>query len=143
MWMVRNDGGNYAEDFLNQKIVAVGWKDAGSLKKLKTREEVIEQVKRTWPNLKPMQAVVAGSQLNKIANVMDINDRVMTYDPSKRLYHIGHIVGDYEFDPEAEDVLSNRHKVKWEHTNERDKLSVPTKNSLGSTLTVFEVPSKG
>ena len=142
MWMVRNDGGDYADDFLQQKIVAVGWKDAGSLKNLKTRDDVIEQVKKTWPDYRPMKAVVSGSQLDKIANVMKINDRVITYDPSKRLYHVGRIVGDYEFDGEAEDVLANRRKVNWEHTIERDKLSVPTKNSLGSTLTVFELPAK-
>ncbi|MGB7098294.1 MAG: hypothetical protein WBD95_05925 [Xanthobacteraceae bacterium] len=128
--MVRNDGGNYAEDFVQQNIVGVGWKAAGSLKNLKTREEVIEQVKKTWPDYKQMKAVVSGSQLDKIANVMKTNDRVITYDPSKRIYHVGRIVGDYEFDPDAEDVLANRRKVKWEHTIDRDRLSVPTKNSL-------------
>jgi restriction system protein len=113
MWMVRNDGGNYADDFVQQSIVAIGWKDAGSLKDLKSREDVIERVKETWPDYKRMKAVVSGSQLDKIANVMKINDRVITYDPSKRIYHIGKIVGDYEFDSQAEDVLANRRKVQW------------------------------
>lgn len=139
MWMVRNNGGDYADEFIKQGIVSIGWSDAGSLKNLKTREQIIQKVKITWPDYKPMKAVVSGSQLDKIANVMQINDRVITYDPSKRIYHVGQISGDYEFASEAEDVLANRRKVIWKNQIERDRLSVPTKNSLGSALTVFEV----
>jgi restriction system protein len=73
---------------------------------------------------------------------MKKDDRVITYDPSKRVYSVGRIVGDYEYNKDAEDSLANRRKVEWESEIERDRLSVPTKNSLGSTLTVFEVPHK-
>jgi len=139
MWMVRNNGGDYADEFIKQEIASIGWKDAGSLKNLKTRDQIIQKVKMTWPDYKPMKAVVSGSQLDKIANVMQINDRVITYDPSKRIYHVGQISGDYEFASEAEDVLANRRTVVWKNQIDRDLLSVPTKNSLGSALTVFEV----
>jgi restriction system protein len=142
MWMVRNYGGDYAEEFVKQGIIAVGWQAAGSLAHLKTREEVIEKVKETWPNFKPLKAVVSGSQLNKIANVMKLGDRVITYDPSKRIYHVGHVTGGYEFRADVDDVLANRRKVEWENEIERDRLSVPTKNSLGSTLTIFQLPEK-
>jgi restriction system protein len=142
MWMVRNNGGDYADQFIDQGIVSIGWKDAGSLKNLKTRDQIIQKVRQTWPDYRPMKAVVAGSQLDKIANVMKVGDRVITYDPSKRIYHIGKISGDYEFSPEAEDVLANRRKVVWGNQIERDRLSVPTKNSLGSALTVFEASEK-
>jgi restriction system protein len=83
---------------------------------------------------------VSGSQLNKIANVIKTGDRVITYDPSKRLYYIGVVTGDYEFIANAEDGLANQRKVDWQNKIDRDQLSVPTKNSLGSTLTVFEIP---
>jgi restriction system protein len=140
MWMVRNGSGDYVDEFLRQGIVAVGWKDAGSLENLKSRKAVIEQVQHTWPESKRMKTVVSGSQLDKIANVMKIGDRAITYDPSKRVYHIGKIVGQYAFDANAEGQLANRRKVVWLSQIERDRLSVPTKNSLGSTLTVFSVP---
>jgi restriction system protein len=142
MWMVRNEGGTYADDFVHEGIVAIGWKDVGPLYDLKTRDEVITKVRQTWPEYKPMKAVVSGSQLDKIANIMKVGDRVLTYDPSKRIYHIGVITGDYEYKTEAEDSLANRRSVTWQHQIERDRLSVPTKNSLGSTLTVFTVPEK-
>jgi restriction system protein len=142
MWMVRNNGGSYAEEFIQKGIVAVGWSEVGSLKQLKSREEIIARVQATWPGYKRMKAVVSGSQLDKIANVMKIGDRVLTYDPSTRIYHVGKIVGDYEFDAQAEDILANRRKVVWEREVPRDPLSADTKNSLGSALTVFEVPEK-
>lgn len=142
MWMVRNGGGDYAAEFIEKGLVSIGWSEAGSLKQLKTREQIIARVKETWPAWKPMKTVVSGSQLDKIANVMKRGDRVITYDPSSRIYHIGKIVGDYEFDPNVENLLANRRSVEWQNEIDRDKLSVPTKNSLGSTLTLFEVPKK-
>jgi restriction system protein len=140
MWMVRNNGGEYADEFVAQKIVAVGWQDAGPLNELKSRDQIIDRVKATWPDWKPLKAVVSGTQLHKIANVMNIGDRVITYDPSKRIYHVGRITGNYEFDAKADDILANRRRVDWIGQVSRDHLSIPTKNSLGSALSVFEVP---
>ncbi|MCS3933566.1 restriction system protein [Bradyrhizobium elkanii] len=140
MWMVRNNGGEYVEEFLKQQIVAVGWQDAGPLNDLRSRDQIIDRVKTTWPHWKPLKAVVSGSQLNKIVNIMKAGDRVVTYDPSKRVYHVGHISGEYQFDAEADDILANRRSVVWEGQVSRDKLSTPTKNSLGSSLSIFEVP---
>jgi len=140
MWMVRSSGGDYASEFKDHGIVAIGWKSVGSLKNLKTREEIIARVRESWPNDKPRKAVVSGSQLNKFANVMKTGDRVITYDPSRRVYSIGKISGTYSFDENDEDGLANRRSVVWQAEIDRDKLSVPTKNSLGSTLTIFELP---
>jgi restriction system protein len=140
MWMIRSNGGENAEEFLRQQIVGIGWKDAGSLAGLKTRDQIIRKVKEVWPDYKPMKAVMTGSQLDKIANVMKVGDSVISFDPSARVYHVGRIVGPYEFREDATHALANRRPVKWEGAIDRDDLSVPTKNSLGSTLTVFTVP---
>jgi restriction system protein len=142
MWMVRNNGGDYAEDFIDQAIVAIGWQAIGSLQNLKSRKDIIARVQSTWPEYKPMKAVVSGSQLDKIANVMKVGDRVLTYDPAKRVYHIGVVKGPYAFDGTVAESLAHRRQVDWLNKVERDRLSVPTKNSLGSTLTVFQVPAE-
>jgi restriction system protein len=140
MWMVRCDGEQLAETFLDEGIISIGWHEVGPLTNLKSRDQVIEKVRLTWPAYKRMKAVVAGSQLNKVANVMQTGDRVMTYDPSKRTYHIGKISGGYEFAEKADhQSTAHRRKVNWEQKIDRDKLSIPAKNSLGSTLSVFEV----
>ena len=100
MWMVRNNGGEYADEFVGQKIVAVGWQDAGPLNELlKSRDQIIDRVKEIWPDWKPLKAVVSGSQLNKIVNVMEVGDRVITYDPSKRIYYVGRIAENMSLTP--------------------------------------------
>ncbi|MCW5675374.1 MAG: restriction endonuclease [Xanthobacteraceae bacterium] len=140
--MVRSNGGDYAQEFKDKGIVAIGWKAAGPLNEYRTREQIIARVKATWPEYKRMKAVVTGSQLDKMANVIDVGDRVITYDPSQRIYFIGKVTGNYQFDSEAEQSIANRRKVDWQHELDRDRLSVSAKNSLGSTLTVFEVPQE-
>jgi restriction system protein len=140
MWMVRNHGGEFAEEFIQQGVVAVGWKEAGSLAGLRTRDQIIQRVKETWPDYKPMQAVTSGSQLDKIANVIKSGDRVVTYDPTIRKYHAGVVIGDYQFNAGADDAMANRRAVRWESMVDRDRLSAQTRNSLGSTLTIFAVP---
>ncbi len=140
MWMVRNNGGDYAEEFIKRSMIAIGWKSVGSLKNLKTRNDMIQKVRETYPDYKKLQAVIAGSQLDKFANVMRVGDQVLTYDPDQRKYHVGSISGDYLYqNDEVEDDLINQRSVNWRDTVLRDSLSVQTKNSLGSSLTIFEV----
>ena len=139
MWMVRSDGGQLIETFLEKNIVSIGWGEVGSLSSFTSRDQVINKVKETWPEYKPMKSVVIGSQLNKIFELIKVGDSVITYDPSKRIYHVGKIIGEYQFDPNAKDATAHKRKVKWEGDIERDKLSVPTKNTLGSTLSIFEI----
>src|SRR5690348_17136433 len=96
MWMIRNEGGRFANEFLEKGLVSMGWGDTGPLDKL-IRAQIIERVRAVWPDYKKMKVITTASQLDKIANVIKSDARVITYDPSKRLYHIGQVVGDYKF----------------------------------------------
>jgi restriction system protein len=62
----------------------------------------------------------------------------MTYDSPNRTYHIGTIAGDAEWDPSQPDYRTNFRRMTWQHQVERDKLSPAARNSLGSSLTIFE-----
>ncbi|TAL28735.1 MAG: restriction endonuclease [Alphaproteobacteria bacterium] len=137
MWMVRNKGGDNIRAFLDEGIIAIGWRAVGSLKNIKSREQIIKKVEENWPEYKHKKAIVTGSQLNKVANLIRINDKVITYDPSTRKYHLGTVSGEYGYDAATEESMAHFRSVKWEHTIDRDLLSPPTRNSLGSTLTVF------
>ena len=139
MWMIRSSGGQNVEEFLEKEIVAIGWQEVGSLAGVKKRSDVIKKVAATWPSYKQRQSVVAGSQLNKFANLIKDGDRVITYDPSKRIYHVGTISSPYAFSEDAHESMAHTRPMKWEGQIERDKLSVKVKNSLGSTLTIFEL----
>ncbi len=95
-------------------------------------------MRKTYPELRGQEIVNAGRQLFKFFREMKVGDRVLTYDSPRRTYHIGTVTGDVESNPETPDHLSNTRKVKWQYQVERDKLSQPARDSLGSTLTIFK-----
>lgn len=140
MWMVRSPSGQYADALLSKGIVAIGWEEAGARPSgAREPEDFYEIVRETWPESKPQQVVNSGRQLFKFFREMKIGDDVATYDSSRRIYHLGVIAGDARYDPEAGlETLPNVRPVKWQAQVSRDRLSQPTRDSLGSTLTVFQ-----
>lgn len=68
-------------------------------------------------------------------------DLIITYSQEHREYLIGEAVGQYQFRNESEQVGEFQHirKVNWLGRISRDLLTQPTRNSLGSVLTVFSL----
>lgn len=74
-------------------------------------------------------------------NKMSINDYVLTYDSVLRVYYLGVITGGYKYNPKLTD--SHTRSVNWfKKTISRDSISNSTKNSLGSTLTIFRLSTE-
>lgn len=143
MWMVRGDGGRLYEDFREKSAAAIGWADLGaSARKGMTRKQVVEQFAALHPTMPRGKVVSGASQVWRFINEMSIGDDVITYSPANRTYLVGRITDESAYRPEwAEQDMAVARPVKWEHEVERDALSDQAKNSLGSTLTVFLVPS--
>lgn len=74
--------------------------------------------------------------LFRFSNELQSGDGVVSYDRTRRVYAVGKVVGQYvvdvEFDPDYPNVRPV--EVSW------DALTTATKNSLGSTLTLFRLP---
>jgi restriction system protein len=140
-WMVRaGQGGRYFDFFRNLRIVAIGWKAIGDISRYDKRRDLAIQLRVAIPNYSEGTALVASGQLFRFANEIKIGDRIVTYDPRARSYLCGMILGDYVHEENGDiDELSNRRAVSWEFERSRDELSVPTKNTLGSILTLFQV----
>lgn len=66
-------------------------------------------------------------------------DGVVTYDPSTREYLVGEITSDYRYEPGLIPLYPNIRDVVWNSRVSRDALESDTRNSLGSTLTLFAV----
>jgi restriction system protein len=79
-------------------------------------------------------------QLFRFRHEMQKGDRVVTYDPGRRVYLLGTISGDYRWNPELDEDAKNARPVEWEGEISRDLLSVATKNSLGAISTLFLLP---
>ena len=100
MWMVRAEvGGKYFEDFKAKSIVAIGWVGLGDMKSLSNREAFTRSMAKAYPEMKKMQVAISAGQLYRFAREMKVGDRVLTYDPSGRVYLVGTINSDYFYDP--------------------------------------------
>jgi len=144
MWMVRGEGGSLYDAFRERGIAALGWTELAAYAKPGVgRQELIDRYQAAEPQAKRGTVVSGASQVWRFVNEIRDGDWIVTYFPANRVYSIGKVSGPAEYRPEwADEGMSLARKVDWEAQElPRDSLSGSTKNSLGSTLTVFEVPS--
>ncbi len=136
LWVVRSNGGEYIDEFITDSIVGINMDIKTDLKG-KNLAEIKELLKEINPAKESSIPSWAG-MINNFVNKINIDDNVLTYDPTSRIYYIGKIVSDYSYNPKKE--CPHTRKVKWNSIQiSRDLLSNETKNSLGSTLTVFQL----
>lgn len=143
MWMVRGEGGQLYDDFRERGVVAIGWNElAARARPGMTRRQLTELYKADAPQAKEGTAISGASQVWRFINEIGIGDWVITYSPANRTYLVGKVVGESEYQPEGSSKgMSLIRPVEWQPQElRRDILTPATKNSLGSTLTVFVVP---
>lgn len=140
MWMVRaGAGADYIEDFIDRKFVAIGWRLVGNISDAKEVEQVKEKLRAEYPEFKDGKVNISAATLFKFRNEFKIGDLVLTYNPNERLYWIGEINSEYHYKPEELENLPHLRYVKWLKSVSRDILSTKSKNSLGSTVTIFKI----
>ncbi|MFZ1181351.1 MAG: restriction endonuclease [Herbaspirillum sp.] len=143
MWMVRGEGGSLYDAFRERGVAAVGWNQlAAHAKPGVGRKQLIALYQSAEPQAKQGTVVSGASQVWRFVNDIQDGDWIVTYSPANRLYSIGKVTGPAGHHPEwAEQGLPLARKVQWQAQElPRDSLGISTKNSLGSTLTLFEVP---
>lgn len=138
--MVRaGEHGYLIDEFLQKKIVGLGWNDIGDLSKAGDYQALKKRIREKFPEYKDGKVNIVTSQLHRFHAEFTRADHVITYNPSSREYWIGEILSDYNY------VITNgeffhQRKVKWINPVSRDVLSVGTKNSLGAISSIFLVP---
>lgn len=144
MWMVRGEGGRLYEDFRERGVAAIGWTQlAEAAKPGVSRQELIALYKHMEPDARPGTVIAGASQVWRFINEIEVGDWIVTYSPANRTYLVGNVTGPYTHRPEwAEEGMSLTRPADWSAGEvNRDNLSTASKNSLGSTLTVFQVPT--
>ena len=137
-WMIRaGKGARFIDRFLeDSQVVAIGWNALGDIDVGDSRQEITKRVTETWPNYKKGKVSICAGQIYRFLNEIRIGDRVLTYDPGRRVYPLGTIKSDPTFDSSVEELARIR-SVSWSAEISRDDLSVPTKNTLGAISTLF------
>lgn len=140
-WMVRaGRGAARMDDFLENNVVALGWGDLPDLTNCTSRAQVLELVRAQWPDWKSGKQISSAGQLFRFIRELNIGDRVLSYDPQRRVYNIADIIGTYQYNSGSDIDHPHQRAVKWLGEVPRDQLSVKAKNSLGSISTLFLVP---
>lgn len=143
MWMVRSDGGKRYDDFRDHAAAGIGFPEVAAIAKPGIERKVLLDAFLTArPGVKEQSALSAVSQVFRFVNEIKVGDRVITYSPTNRKYLLGTVSGPSAHYPDRSALsMEISRPVDWLSSEiDRDRLSVSTRNSLGSTLTVFKVP---
>jgi restriction system protein len=141
LWIVRaGRGGVDAPRWLESGSVEVafGSPTIGARAIGLKRDKLVAEMRAALPDRKEGQVFNHASQLFRFNEEVKPEDEVVTYDPEPRRYYLGKVLGPTTFEGET-DVGEARYRkqVRWLSRIDRDALSVETRNTLGSTLTIF------
>jgi restriction system protein len=137
LWFVRaGEGAAHVGEFLNEKHVAIGWPEVGTVTSGTTDEDLEAAFDKAYPDQKPGTRRVWLAMVRRFVRELKKGDGVMTYDPERRLYALGEIESDVE---QRQHDLGRVRRVRWTHQVQRDVLSPGTRNSLGAIATLFQV----
>lgn len=138
LWFVRaGEEGAYAADFRSSNTVGIGWNEVGPVSADTDDDEINRRFELAYPGKKKGARDVWASQVRRYLREIRVGDRVITYDPSERVYLLGRIESDAEWQPER--PLFRCRTVSWTHRVDRDALTESTRNKLGSIATLFKV----
>jgi restriction system protein len=140
VWMIRaGEAGYLIDEFEKRKVVAIGWSQMGDLTKVKTQEALKKLYRQTYPQARPGRVAGGAAVVHKFCNVVQREDGVVSYDKNTREYLVGEINSDYYYKPGVIEDYPNFRDVEWKSRVSRDDLQPGTRNSLGSTLTLFAI----
>ena len=142
MWMVRAESdGRLFRPFIDKSLVAIGWPELGDLSSFESREAIATQLRKEDPGRSAGAYRTTSGVLFRFLKEMQAGDAVISYDRTRRIYAVGKLKENYRFDTEVDSDYPNVRPVDWTADNvSRDALTTATRNTLGSTLTVFRLP---
>lgn len=136
--MVRaGEGGYLIDDFERNNHVAIGWGAWIDLSTVPSRETLRDMLEERHAEMARGTLGVVAGMLHKFGHVMRENDRVLSFDTQAREYLVGTIEGPYEYRSDQPEEYAHSRRVRWEGRVAREDLRPTSKNTLGSTLSLF------
>lgn len=125
--------------FLQNNVVAIGWKDFGDLNTAgSSRDDFKARYAVVYPNEKKGSVPVGAGMLYRFAKEVQIGDYVVFPSKSNRMINIGTIESEYVYVPDAIEYVQQR-KVKWLKHIPRTSFSQGALYEIGSVMTFFSV----
>ena len=127
--------------FLNQGLIAIGWRDFGDLTKVEaTRDAFKAHYIEAYPDAKKGQIANGAGMLYRFYHDVQIGDYVIFPSKTDRKINIGTVEGDYYFQDNDGEYVQRR-KVKWLKHVPRLSFSQGALYELGSAMSFFSVKS--
>jgi len=140
MWMVRSgQDAAYVEEFVSGGHVAIGWPAIGPIEPTASKVEIERRMAAAYPEAKPATLPVWVGNVYRFLHELSPGDTVVTFDPEKRLYFVGTVQQGLTW---RDHPLPRVRPVIWESSTPRDVLSVTTRNTLGSIVSLFKIGSE-
>lgn len=145
LWVVRAGcGASVIDEFLERGIVSIGLPELiGEESLLLAREELIERAVALHTDRSRQHVVRQSCELARFLNDVAIGDRVSVYDAEHRLYVLGRVTSEPRYDASATAGQPIVRSVEWTSRVFRDRLSVSTRYSLGTTRALFRLHGEG
>jgi restriction system protein len=141
IWFIRSNGGEWLPFFIENNCVALGWDKTPDFSG-KDRKFIKQSLLKNYPENEKSISSWAG-YFESFVNVIQKNDYVLSYDTSSRVYHLGKIIGDYEYNSTKNPEWPHIRKVEWfKKTISRDLIPSNVKNSLGSPQTLSKLSNE-
>jgi len=143
MWMVRaGKGGEDADDFIEKKVVAFSDAGLGPVPADATKANLLKHRADGLPGEKEGTRAAWASQLLRFIVEVKVGDEVAFFDRERRRYVLGKIASEYVWLPDTIEGKGHARRVDWTDEVRRDLLSPATRNTLGSTLTIFKLTAE-
>lgn len=142
LWMVRaGSGGAHAELCEEEGFVGVGFgqHEFDELPMDLDKVAMLEVFRGKHPGLSRGKLLNMTGQFYRFLHELKAGDEVVTYDVDRRVYLYGKLSDQLSWGKNR--PLAIRRKVSWLGKTPRDSLSVATRNTLGSVLSLFLVSS--
>lgn len=143
-WVVRaGDHNELISTYLDNGIASIGWPALGDPTRFTTKEEMILCANEKYDERKPSTRLSQMSQLWRFMHEIEIGDTILSYSKEKREYIIGTVTKSHFYNVNVGNFNYPNHiSVDWRaQTISRDQLTSSSKNTLGSTLTIFRADS--
>ena len=125
--------------FLQDSVIAIGWREFGDLSVLNaTREDFKQHYLDVYPDAKKGAVANSAGMLYRFAHEAQKGDYVVFPSRSDRMVNIGVIEGDYTYVAAAHEYVQQR-KVKWVKHLPRTSFSQGALYEIGSAMSFFMI----
>ncbi len=141
IWLVRAGArGQQQEWALVKGQAVIGWDQMGDLSKFNTREEMLDGLRKAYPDAQPARLYNYRGQLWAFAKRIQTGDLVVLPLKGQDAIAIGKVTGDYKYRPDSPPDARHTRDVEWiQQDIPRSRFDQDLLYSLGAFMTVCRI----